>query len=143
MEIYRQENCFDLHLLVPTCTYLCSTTPACTVLYCTPSNPQRACWGVVIWGKHLILPPCNKTPPLVNGFIKTIYGKLFEMRLEFDGTSPFQALCRVQSVQRLKLVLSPVHPSLCCPILLILFLYSWRWTDRDKNTPQGQHRLQS
>lgn len=54
-----------------------------------------------------------------------------------------RALFRVQSVQRLKLVLSPVHPSLCCPILLILFLYSWRWTDRDKHTPRGQHRLQS
>lgn len=74
--------------------------------------------------KHLILPPCNKTPPLVNGFIKTIYGKLFKMSLEFDRTSPFQRAHREQSVQRLKLVLPPVQPSLCCPILPFLFLYS-------------------
>lgn len=45
--------------------------------------------------KHLILPPCNKTPPSVNGFIKTIYGKLFKMSLEFDRTSPFQRGNRV------------------------------------------------
>lgn len=66
--------------------------------------------------KHLIRPPCNKTPPSVNGFIKTIYGKLFKMSLEFDRTSPFQRAHREQSVQRLKLVFSPVQPSLCCPI---------------------------
>lgn len=52
--------------------------------------------------KHLILPLCNKTPPSVNRFNKTIYGKLFNMSLEFDGMSPFQRVHRVQSVQWLQ-----------------------------------------
>lgn len=89
--------------------------------------------------KHLIRPLCNKTPPSVNGFIKTIYGKLFKMSLEFDRTSPFQRAHREQSVQLLKFVFSPIQPSLCCPILPFLSLYSLCWTDRDKNMPQGQH----
>lgn len=84
--------------------------------------------------KHLIRLPCNKTPPSVNGFIKTIYGKLFKMSLEFDRTGPFQRAHREQSVQRLKLVSSPVQPFLYCPILPFLSLYSLCWTDRDKNT---------
>lgn len=88
---------------------------------------------------HLILPPCNKTLPSVDRFIKTIYGKLFNMSLEFDGMRPFQRAHRVQSVQRLE-----PHPR-------SLFVVSSSSTSvhilgigqRDKNTSQGQHWLQS
>lgn len=79
--------------------------------------------------KRLILPPRNKTPPSVNRFIKPIYGKLFNMSLEFDGMSPFQRAHRVQSVQWLQPRPLSRQPSICCLILLNLCPYSWRWTE--------------
>lgn len=77
----------------------------------------------------------------MNRFIKTIYGKLFNMTLEFDGMSPFRRAHRVQSVQRLEARPPFRQPSLCCLILhnLSIFLP----LDREiKNTSQGQHCLQ-
>lgn len=75
---------------------------------------------------HLILPPCNETPPSVNRFIKTIYGKLFNMSLEFDESFS-------KSTQGTEC--SPARVSSSIHILAV--------GQRDKSTSQGQHWLQS
>lgn len=124
------------------CTYLCGTTPTCSVLHCTPPNPQRPCWGVVIWRNTLF---CLRVIKHLLQWIASI--KLFMVSYlkwvsSFTGWVLFQEYTGYRVFTGSSPVLSPANRP---------FVVSSSPTSvhilgigqRDKNTSQGQHCLQS
>lgn len=125
------------------CLFLCVVVPPwptlCSIVLPLILKDQQTMLGSGKMEEHHILPPRHKPPPSENRSIETIYGKLFNMSLTrrilfkkhtgyrvFTGSGPRP---RPRSCQ----------PSLCCPILHILFSYPWRWNEKDKNTSQLHH----
>lgn len=94
-------------------TYLCGTTPTCSVLHCTPPNPQRPCWGVVIWRNTFF---CLRVIKHLLQWIASI--KLFMVSYlkwlsSFRGWVPFQEYTGYRVFAGSSPVLSPAN----CPFL--------------------------